>query len=128
MKPKLLALKKYLLQMTVGFVAYGLGMWAWLHFYNKQSPHPFWPIIFPVLPLLYICSAIIRFISEGLDEMQRKVVTEAMAFSGLATGFTCISYVFVSVSGGPYFRPDWAFYMMWIYCVIGIFISSRRYK
>jgi hypothetical protein len=125
MKPHL---KKYLIRMTVALVTYSLGIWVWLHFYNKQSPHPFWAIIFPVLPLVYMCDTIVRFVVEGCDELQRKVVTEAMAFSGLATGFTCMSYVFVAVNGGPYFRPDWAFYLMWTYYGIGLFISNRRYK
>jgi hypothetical protein len=127
MKTKLQALKKYILRMTVAIVVYSLGLCVWLH-YNKQSPHKFWTILFPVLPLVYMCNAVIRFISEGCDELQRKIVTEAMAFSGLATGFTCMSYLFVAVTGGPYFHPDWAFYMMWIYFAIGLFISKRRYK
>jgi hypothetical protein len=120
-------LKKYFLRMTIGMIGYVLGICAWLYFY-KESSHKFWPIIFPILPLLYVCTAIVRFISEGLDEMQRKIQIEAMAFSGLATGFTCLSYVFVAVTGGPYFRPDWAFYMVWIYYWIGFFFSRRRYK
>jgi hypothetical protein len=120
-------LKKYFLRMTVGMIGYVLGICAWLYFY-KQSPHKFWPILFPVLPLLYVCTAIIRFISEGLDEMQRKIQIEAMAFSGLATGFTCFSYLFLRDMGAPEFHAEWAFYMMWAYYGIGVIFSWRRYK
>src|SRR5664280_27431 len=91
MKPHI---KKYYLRMTLGFIAYALGIFALNYFYIERSPHRYWLILLPVLPLLYVASAIIRFISET-DEMWRKIFTEAMAFSGLATGFTCFSYLFL---------------------------------
>jgi hypothetical protein len=63
-----------------------------------------------------------------MDEMKRKIVTEAMAFSGLATGYTCFSYIFIRQSGGPQIPLDYAFYVMWAYYFIGLFFSWRRYK
>lgn len=121
--------KKYVLRMTVGFAVYALGVFAAHYYYTKQSLHTYWPVfLFPVIPIIYIVTAIIRFVSEGLDELQRKVVTEAAAFSGIATGFTCISYMFLQNAGAPEFHADWAFYMMWVYYGIGLFFSWRRYK
>ncbi len=115
--------------MTVGFTVYALGVFAAHYFYTKHSLHTYWPVfLFPVIPIIYIVSAIIRFVSEGLDELQRKVVTEAAAFSGIATGFTCISYLFLQNAGAPKFHADWAFYMMWVYYGIGFIFSWRRYK
>ncbi len=126
MKPPL---KKYVLRMTVGFTLYASGVVAAHYFYTKQSLHTYWPVfLFPVVPIIYIVAAIMRFVSEGLDELQRKVVTEAAAFSGIATGFTCISYLFLQNVGAPAFHAEWAFYMMWAYYGIGVFISSLRYK
>jgi hypothetical protein len=122
-------LKKYILRMTFGFVVYAAGVCVAHYFYTKQSPHGYWPIfLFPIIPVIYIVATITRFVSEGLDEMQRKIVTEAAAFSGLATGFTCISYLFAQNAGAPAFHAEWAFYMMWIYYGIGTVISARRYK
>jgi len=83
--------------------------------------------LLPILPILYMTAAIIRAISD-MDEMKRKIVTEAMAFSGLATGFTCFSYLFFRDMGAPEFRPEWAFYVMWAYYGIGLFFSWRRYR
>jgi hypothetical protein len=79
------------------------------------------------LPVIYICFTIIRYITE-LDEMWRKIYMEAMAFSGIATGFTCVSYLFLHDVGAPEFHAEWAYYMMWIYYFIGFFFSVRRYK
>jgi hypothetical protein len=115
--------------MTAGFIVYAAGVCAVHYFHTKQSPHQYWPIfLFPIIPVIYIVSAIISYVSEGLDELQKKVVIEAAAFSGIATGFTCISYLFVQNAGAPAFHAEWGFYMMWIYYGIGAFISARRYK
>ena len=121
-------IKKYVLRMTVGFVGYALGLFALNYFDAEHLPHRYWLVLLPLLPLLYVVNAIIRFVSEGLDELQRKVVTEAAAFSGLATGFTCFSYLFLRDMHAPEFHAEWAFYMMWVYYGIGLVISNRRYK
>ena len=113
--------------MTFGFTAYALGIFALNYFYDKQSPYRYWLVLLPVLPLIYVVSAIIRFISET-DEMWRKIFTEAMAFSGLATGFTCFSYLFLRDMGAREFHAEWAFYMMFAYYGIGFIFSWRRYK
>jgi hypothetical protein len=124
MKPHI---KKYYLRMTLGFAAYVLGLFALNYFYVKQSPQRYWLILLPVLPLIYVSAAIIRFISE-VDEMWRKIFTEAAAFSAIATGFTCFSYLFVRGMGAPEFHAEWAFYIMWAYYGIGASFSFRRYK
>jgi uncharacterized membrane protein HdeD (DUF308 family) len=115
--------------MAVGFAAYASGIFALHYFFEdkEHSPQRYWLILLPVLPLLYIAATIIRYVSE-LDEMWRKVITEAMAFSGLATGFTCVSYLFLQDIGAPEFRAYWAFDIMWAYYGIGLFFSWRRYK
>ena len=124
MKPHM---KKYLLRMTVGFIAYVLGLFALNYFDAEHPPHRYWLILLPVLPLIFVCFAMVRAVSE-MDEMKRKIVTEAMAFTGLATGFTCFSYLFLRDMGAPEFRPEWAFYIMWVYYFVGLFFSWRRYK
>jgi hypothetical protein len=124
MKPHI---KKYYLRMTAGFVVYALGIFALNFFYEPHSPYRYWLILLPILPLIYVSTAIIRFISE-VDEMWRKIFTEAMAFSGLATGFTCFSYLFFRDSGAPEFHAEWAFYMMFAYYGVGLIFSWRRYR
>jgi hypothetical protein len=118
---------KYLSRMTVGLAGYALGLFALNHYYTEQWPHRYWLVLLPVLPMLYTAVAIIRIVSD-LDEMWRRIVTEAMAFSAIATGFTCFSYLFVRDMGAPEFRAEWAFYIMWAYYGIGSIFSVRRYK
>jgi NO-binding membrane sensor protein with MHYT domain len=84
-------------------------------------------IALPVLPLIFVCFTIIRFVTDA-DEMLRKIYMEAMAFSGIATGFTCFSSLFIHDSGGPKLPLEYGFYLMWIYYFIGLFFSWRRYR
>ena len=118
---------KYAVRMLVGFAAYTLGVMALNHFYSEYSPYKYWLVLLPVLPTVYLTITIIRTVSD-MDEMKRKIATEAMAFSGLATGFTCFSYLFLRDMGVQEFHPEWAFYIMWVYYFIGLFFSWRRYR
>jgi hypothetical protein len=118
---------KYFLRMTVGFIGYALGLVALNYFDAAHLSHRYWLVLLPLMPLLYLATVIIRYVSE-LDEMWRKIITEAMAFSGLATGFTCFSYLFLRDMGAREFHAEWAFYMMFAYYGIGFIFSWRRYK
>ena len=124
MKPHI---KIYYLRMTLGIAAYAFGIFALNYFYKEHSPHRYWLVLLPVLPLIYVSAVIIRFISE-VDEMWRKIFTEAAAFSAIATGFTCFSYLFVRDMGAPEFHAEWAFYLMFAYYGIGFIFSWRRYR
>lgn len=118
---------KFQLQILAGTVGYLLGIVAFCHFYKGQSPHKNWLILLPVLTIVYYVATLIRYVSE-MDEMWRKIITEAAAFSCIATGFTCFSYVFFRDIGAPEFRAQWAFCIMWAYYGIGLIFSWRRYK
>lgn len=120
------AKSKYALRMIAGFTGYGLGLVLMNGLYNEQAPYRYALVLLPVLPLIYTAAAMIRSVSE-FDEMQRKIIIEAMAFSGIATGFTCFSYLFLRDLGAPEFHAEWAFYLMWFYYGVGSILSSRRY-
>jgi len=120
-------MKRYFWRFTFGMSAYVLGLGVANHIYTPQSPYKNWLILLPILPLIYVSFAIVRCVADS-DEMWRKIYTEAMAFSGLATGFTCFSYLFLRDIGAPEFHPEWAFYLMWAYYGIGFIVSWRRYK
>ena len=120
-------MKKNVLRMVIAFAVYALGLIALNRCYSPTAPGRYWLILLPVLPLIYMAATIVRVAAE-LDEMKRKVVTEAMAFSGVATGFTCFSYLFLRDMGAPEFRGEWAFYLMWFFYAIGGFFSYWRYR
>jgi uncharacterized membrane protein HdeD (DUF308 family) len=121
-------LSKYTLRMMVGVLAYALGIIAVGSCFPEQS-HKHWLVLFPVvMAIIYFAATAIRSISD-MDEMWRRNTTEAMAFSAIATGFTCFGYRFFrEIIGAPEFHADWAFYMMWAYYGIGTFFSWWRYR
>jgi hypothetical protein len=119
--------KRFFCQFCLGMTAYVLGMDVVNHIHTPPAPYNYLMILLPVVPLIYVCAIIIRYIAES-DEMWRKIYMEAWAFSGIATGFTSFSYLFVRDLGAPEFRAEWALYLMWIYYGIGLFFSRRRYQ
>jgi hypothetical protein len=119
-------MKKYLLQTSVGLTAYALAVFAGSYFYKAEYPHKTWLVLLPLLPLIYIAATIMRHITEK-DEMWRKIMTEAWAFSAIATGFTCVSYIFFREVGAPEFRVEWVICIMAAYAGIGLVFSRRRY-
>ena len=120
-------MRKYFWRMTVGMIAYVLGIVLGNYLHTPPSPYKYLLVLLPMLPLIYVSITIIQYIADT-DEMWRKIYMEALAFSGLATGFTCFSYLFFRDMGAPEFRAEWAFYMMWAYYGIGLFFSWRRYR
>jgi hypothetical protein len=118
---------KYALEMIIALGAYALGLVALKSFYAERLPYKYWLVLLPVLPLIYMAAVIVRHAAQ-LDEMWRKIVTEAMAFSGVATGFTCFTYLFLRDQGAPEFHGEWAFYLIGAYYWVGLFFSWRRYR
>ncbi|MFN7140661.1 MAG: hypothetical protein ACK4UN_15100 [Limisphaerales bacterium] len=121
--------KIYLRRLIIGFVAYAAGIAAMKYFAWKlsDSPQRYWLILLPVLPIIYLVVTVIRRLSEQ-DEMWRKIITESLAFSAVATAWTCLSFVFLRDLGAPRFQPEWAFFMMVAYYVIGNLCIRRRYQ
>ena len=118
---------KYTFQVIGGFAGYAVGLVALNYFDGEHLPHRHWLVLLPVLPTIYLVVVIMRCVSN-LDEMKRKIVVEAMAFAGLATGFTCFSYLFLRDMGTPEFRPEWALYVLWAWYWVGLLFSWRRYR
>jgi len=117
----------YCLRSLGALAAYAAGLLLLNHFYTPHQPHKYWLVLLPGLPLIYLAATIVQYVSE-LDELWRKVVTEAMAFSGVATAFTSFSYLFVRDMGAPEFHGEWAFYLCGIYYGIGLMLSWWRYR
>jgi hypothetical protein len=116
---------KYTIHLLAGLLAYALGLIV-MNWYIGNPPSHYGMLALPILAIIYIVTTIISYVAQ-LDEMKRKIVTEAAAFSCVATGFTCFSYLFLRDAGAPEFRAQWAFYLMMAYYWIGLFVSWRRY-
>ncbi len=110
----------------MSFVGYAVALLMFKVFYGQHPALTYGLLSLLYLALINMVAMIIRSFNR-LDEMWRRIHTEAMAFSGLATGFTCFSYLFLRDMGMPEFRAEWAFYMMWFYYGIGAILAARKY-
>ncbi|MCE0522144.1 MAG: hypothetical protein LV480_04465 [Methylacidiphilales bacterium] len=118
---------KYLWLMLLAFIGYSLGLWALNLFYDQNSAYKYLLILLPMLPTFYIVTISLRAVSET-DEMQRKIVTEAMTFSALATALTCFTYSFLRDMGAPEFKAWWAFGLINAYYLLGLVWLKWRYR
>ena len=118
---------KFFIMMLACFLGYSLGLAALNLFYNQHSPYRYLLVLLPMLPTLYIIPVSMRAVS-ALDEMQRRIVVEALAFSGLATAFTCLGYSFLRDMGAPEFKSwvSWSFFGT--YYFLGLAWAYRRYR
>ena len=121
--------KFFVLRKTVGFIAYIGGIWAmqYLYWNHRFSPYRYWFVLLPVVPMIYLIVTIIRYIC-GLDEMWRKIVLEALAFSALATIWTCISFFILNAIDALTIKAEWIFFLLIAYYLIGCVFSWRRYR
>jgi len=123
----MLNVKRYTRRMFTGMAAYTAGIVVLNYGFTASDRLSYLLLLLPIVPMLYTLSVIIGAVSE-MDELQQKIQIEAMAFSGLATGFSSFSYLFLQDAGAPSFQPEWAFYMMWLFYGTGILLATRRYQ
>ncbi len=121
---------KYTSRKAGGGIVYACGLWAMIYLCYKYPylPYRYWLLLLPVLPIIYLTVIYHRHLSEEKDEMWRKIITEAMAFSANATAWTCCSLFFLPVVGVPVFHAQWVFFILVAHYLIGFFFSWRRYK
>ena len=118
---------KFVWLLLLCFIGYFLGLTALNLFYDKDSEYRYLLVLLPMLPTLYILPVSLRAVSE-VDEMQRRIMLEALAFSGLATAFTCQGYSFLRDMGAPEFKAWVAWSLFGAYYFVGLLRSKWRYR
>ncbi len=83
--------------------------------------------ILPVLPVLFGIWVVMIYV-RSLDELQRRIQFEAVAFSMLMTGSITFTLGFLADAGVPQLSLIWVFPMSIALWGIGQFIATRRYQ
>ena len=65
---------------------------------------------------------------RGLDELQRRIQLEAVAFSFLATCLITLTWAFQQNAGLPRFDVSWVAPLLIALWGIGVGIAKRRYQ
>lgn len=81
----------------------------------------------PILPSAFALWAFLRFF-RGLDELQRRIQLEAVAFSFLATCFITLTWAFQQNAGLPRFDVSWVAPLLILLWGVGLGIARRRYE
>lgn len=121
-----MTMKNYLIQFWSCIFAYLLSIFLMNKFYSELT---FLNVIlssFPIICVIYLGLVFLKFV-WSLDELWRKIISEAGAFSGLVTGLICLSYGFIENMGAPIFQAWWAWIILNVVYVAAVFVLRFRY-
>jgi len=99
----------------------------WLLKGHERSSLRYFFAVLPVIPSAFAVWAAIRFF-RGLDEMQRRIQFEGLAFSFLATCLITLAWGFLQNAGLPHADVMWVTPMLILLWGLGLQIASRRYQ
>jgi hypothetical protein len=121
--------RRYLKEMGGSMAAYTamVAISVWLVKGHAQSPLRYLFAALSVIPSAFAVWAVIRFF-RGLDELQRRIQFEAIAFSFLGTCLISLNWGILQRAGLPHADvTSVTLLMLGLYCV-GNLIACRRYQ
>jgi hypothetical protein len=100
--------KRYLKEFGSSMTGYAVmvPVSIWLLKGHEHSPLRYFFAVLPVIPSAFAMWAAIRFF-RGLDEMQRRIQFEGLAFSFLATCLITLAWGFLQNAGLPHADVMW---------------------
>ena len=121
--------KRYTLEFGGAMAAYSVlvPVSIWLLRREEDSPLKYLFAALPVLPSLLAMWAALRFF-RGLDELQRRIQFEGVAFSFLGTTLVTLTWGFLQNAGLPRADVIWVAPLAIVLWGIGLGVASRRYQ
>lgn len=121
--------KRYTQEFIPAMLAYAVVTMAsvWLLKHHGQSPLRFLIAVTPVIPAAVAMWAAIRYF-RGVDELQRRIQFEGLAFSFLATCLIALTWGFLQNAGLPHADVIWIAPLLVFLWGVGGCIASRRYR
>lgn len=123
------AAKRYLKEFGSSMAAYSLmvPVSVWLLKGRQHTPLGYGIAFLPIIPSAFALWAFLRFFRD-MDELQRRIQLEAVAFSFLATSFITLTWAFLQNAGLPRFDVSWVAPLLIMLWGIGTGIAKRRYE
>jgi hypothetical protein len=124
------AQRLYLKELLLAMGAYMVVLIASETLINISPSSAWWRIplaLTPVIPIVFAMIAYMRFMSR-MDELQRRIQFEALAFSFGSSALLTFSYGFLENVGFPHISLTFVFPLMIALWGIGGAIASRRYR
>lgn len=121
--------KRYLREFGSSMAAYVVVVFisVWTLKHHEHSPLRFLLAILPVIPAGFAMWAAIRYF-RGLDELQRRIQFEGLAFSFLATCLIALSWGFLQNAGLPHADVIWVAPLLIALWGVGTCVAKRRYE
>ena len=121
--------KRYLKEFLPAMAAYAVMVVVsvWLVKHRVYPPLRILFAILPVIPSLFAMWAAIRYF-RGLDELQRRIQFEGLAFSFLATCVLALTWGFLQNAGLPHADVIWVTPVLVGLWGVGACIAKRRYQ
>ncbi len=122
--------RQYLREFLSAMAAYVVVLIIAITLINLSSPTAWWraPLaITPVIPAIFGIIAYMRYMSR-MDELQRRIQFEGLAFGFGIAGILTFSYGFLEIVGFPHVGLLWVFPLMIALWGIGTGIAARRYS
>lgn len=121
--------KRYSIEFGSSMAAYALmvPVSIWLLKAHEHSPARFLFAVLPVIPSAFAMWAAIRFFRR-LDELQRRIQFEGLAFSFLATCLIALTWGFLQNAGLPHADVIWVAPILVFLWGVGRCVASRRYQ
>jgi len=120
--------RSYAREFTLAMVAYvaTLFLSIWLINAAPAAPWRFAIALLPMLPAFGVLVAVLRQLRR-MDELQRQIQFEALAFAFAGTALLTFGYGFVENVGLPHLSWFFVWPIMAILWIIGSVLATRRY-
>ena len=121
--------KRYLKEIGTSMAAYVAVVFVSVTLLKHELHSP-WRYVLAVLPLVPVGFAVwaaIRYF-RGLDELQRRIQFEGLAFSFLATCLIALTWGFLQNAGLPHADIIWVAPLLIGLWGVGTCIAKRRYQ
>lgn len=122
--------KRYMREFLLAMGAYVVVLLVSITLVNLSPNGAWWRIplvLVPMIPVIFAMIAYMRYVS-GMDELQRRIQFEALAFSFGSSGILTFSYGFLEIVGFPHISWLFVFPLMIALWGIGSAVASRRYQ
>jgi hypothetical protein len=121
--------KRYLKEFGGAMAAYSImvPVSMWLLRGHQRTPVGYCIAFLPIIPSALAMWAFLRMF-RGLDELQRRIQLEAVAFSFLATCLITLTWAFQQNAGLPRFDVAWVAPLLIMLWSLGLAIAKRRYQ
>ena len=120
--------RSYAREFGLAMVAYGATLFLsiWLINTAPGAPWRFAIALLPMIPAIGVLVAVLRQLRR-MDELQRQIQFEALAFAFAGTALITFGYGFVENVGLPHLNWFWVWPIMAILWAIGSALAARRY-